>query len=160
MVRQPRLAALPFAADRIAHNVSLVGVPLYLHCLLIQILAAITAAGVSICECSLEPHIELRPPRDTRQIQARAHAGMPRRIDRTHIVVHHRIGIQRHPMIEPGQPPAEIKRPKPGAGIATRSLLSQTDVLEAEKALQERMQRDRHMPFPPPCLLYTSDAAD
>src|ERR1035438_10504787 len=68
---------------------------------------------------------------------------MTRSIHRAHIVVNHRVRIQRHPVRQPRQAPTEVKRRKPRPRIALRDLLQRRYVRRAEEALQKRMQRDR-----------------
>ena len=53
-------------------------------------------------------------------------------------------------MREKGEPPAEIEGAKSSAGISTRILLRDGNVLEAEETLQEGVNGDRYMPLATP----------
>src|ERR1017187_6526470 len=102
MIGQPCLPPLPFAPDRITHDVALVGVALHLDEFRVEVISSRAPAGLWIGVHSLKTQVEPWNAGKTGQEKAGAHPGMARRINRIYIIVNHVSRVQSHPMIEPG----------------------------------------------------------
>src|SRR5690348_5588161 len=87
---------------------------------------------------------------EPREIDPRMISGPARRANRTYVVVHERIGVQRDPVAQKRKPVGEVEGSQARAGIIWRRLLGAAHVLEAEKAVQERVQGDRRMALSAP----------
>src|ERR1700679_1325058 len=102
MVGKPRLTALRFAADRVAHEHALVGVTLLLHDLPVLAASARTKRRRAVRTGAFHAEVELRQSRELGEIDSRPVGGTARRTNGRNIVMGDGICVKRQMMPDEG----------------------------------------------------------
>src|SRR5262249_44475455 len=144
-----RLPALGLTADPITKNITLVRVALQLDDLEVAEEATVTRPDARVGRYTFQSQAKLlQASRKLRDIDSGAKGGPPRRADWSHIVVLDRIYIERCIFPHKGQPVGEVEVTEPCPRIFARVLFIRSRIVKVEESVQERVQRNRCVPFP------------
>src|ERR1700679_655593 len=109
MIRKPCLATLVLAADPVAEELALVGIPLALGCLEVHELPLEAPRDGRIGGGAFDAHVELGHAGDMGEIDSRPPCGATGCIRGRNIVVHLGIAIEEKPSLQPGKTVGEVK---------------------------------------------------
>src|ERR1035437_1077851 len=112
VVGQPCLTTLPFTANGISHDETLVGVSLHLNVLGIEIVASIAARSGRVGVHAFKAKIKLRNTWERRQVNSGPDGRVSRSVSGADVIVNQRVRVQSDPMREKRKSPTEIEGAK------------------------------------------------
>ncbi len=147
VVRAPRLVSLAFAANPVAHQVTVVEIDIVVHHFPIDEVAAHAVDRRRIGVDRLGAEVELGQAGKVRQVDARIHRRASRSADWRHVVMYQRIAVQGEPAPQEWQTVGEVEAGMARAGIFAGKLYRRSHVVEAGKRVPEAPEGDGDVAF-------------
>src|SRR5665213_2922682 len=150
MVGEPRLSALGFAADPVAHDEALVGVALHLDAFVVIELAVEAAEGGGVGASGFDAEVEFGQVGKLGEVEAGAVGGAARSAGGRYVVVDDGVGVEGDVVAHKREAPGEVEGAEAGAGVVAADLFGEGGVVDVEEALEEGVDGDRSVALAAP----------